>query len=177
MLSVFTSKSIIYQTGPVNTAVFLDLESVVRLVWSMVIRWKKRSYTLFSLLTTLFEEAVIAVVVLLILPRFGISIPVWLLILLMVIWAAYSFITFRLGEKVISRTPLVGPDTLIGARGKTTTPLSPAGYVQIGNELWRARSLARDVAEKTEVTVIGINRLTLFVVPEEGDTSDKSDNS
>lgn len=130
-------------------------------------RGKKRSYALFSLVTTLVEEAGLAPIVLLLLPQFGINIPVWLLILFIVLWAAYSYITFRLGKKVIGRAPLVGAEALIGARGVTTTPLSPEGYVRLGTELWRAHSLAGDISEKTEVMVREMKGLTLFVLSEE----------
>ena len=85
-------------------------------------RQKKRMYALYSLIVTLFEEAVLAAAVLLFLPRFGVNISVWLLALLMVAWAVYSYITFRLGERVIGLAPRVGPETLVSACGTTITP-------------------------------------------------------
>jgi len=135
-------------------------------------QWSKRSYTLFSLVSTLLEKAVLAAVVLLLLPRFGINIPVRLLIPFMVAWTVYSYITFRLGKKVIDRTPLVGAETLISTRGIATTPLSPEGYVRVGSELWRACSLAGEINEKVEVTVKDRKELTLLVVPSTGTSSD-----
>ena len=43
---------------------------------------KKRAYTLYSLVRLLFDEAILAAIVLWLLPAFGIRIPVWLLIVL-----------------------------------------------------------------------------------------------
>ena len=126
---------------------------------------KKRAYTLYSLVRTLFEEAVLAGVVLWLLPRFGINIPVWLLIVFMVVWAVYSYLTSRLVGKVIGRAAVVGPEALIGVKCTTTTPLFPDGYVRVDTELWQARSMAGDIEIGAEVVIVGINRLTLLVKP------------
>ena len=131
----------------------------------MLIGRKKRAYTLYSLVRLLFDEAILAVVLLWILPGFGINIPVWLLIVLMVAWAIYSCLTSSLVAKVIGRAAAVGPEALIGVKGTTTTPLSPDGYVRVGTELWQAHSMAGDIETGAEVVIVGINRLTLLVKP------------
>ena len=141
----------------------------------MGILGKNRSYARFNLVTTLLEEAGIAVIMLVLMPHLGIDVPVWLIILLMALWGVYSYITFRLSEKVIDRAPLVGPEALIGARGKTTTSLSPEGYVRVDTELWRAHSVSGDIAEKTGVTVKYVRRLTLFVASGEIEVSGDND--
>jgi len=138
----------------------------------MGMRERKRSYFLFSLVTTLIEEAGLAAIILLLLPMFGINVPLWLLALVMGLWAAYSYFTFRLGEKVIGRTPVVGAEALIGIKGVTTSALTPEGYVRIGIELWRARAISGNIAGQTPVTVKEMQRMTLFVVPEEGNDHD-----
>jgi len=137
---------------------------------------KKKAYTLYSLVRLLFDEAALVAVVLLLLPRFGINIPVWLLIVFMVAWAVYSCLTSRLVAKVIGRAAAVGPETLIGASGNTTTPLSPDGYVRVGTELWQAHSVSGDIEIGARVVVVGINRLTLLVKPSM-DTFDEGRNS
>ncbi len=122
-------------------------------------------YTLYSLGRLLFEEAALVAVVLWLLPRFGINISVWLLIVFMLAWAIYSCLTSRLVAKVIGRAAAVGPETLIGVKCTTTTPLLPDGYVRVGTELWQARSMTGNVEIGTEVVIVGINRLTLLVKP------------
>jgi len=126
---------------------------------------KKRAYTLYSLVRLLFDEAVLAAVVLWLLPGFGINFPVWLLIVFMVAWAVYSYFTSRLVEKLIGRAAAIGPEALIGVKCITTTPLFPDGYVRVGTELWRAHSIAGDIETGAEVLIVGINRLTLVVKP------------
>lgn len=124
---------------------------------------KKRAYTIYSLVRTLFDEAALAALVLWLLPGVGINFPVWLLIVFMVAWAVYSYFTSRLVGKLIGRVAAVGPETLIGVKCITTTPLFPDGYVRVGTELWRAHSIAGDIKTGAEAVIVGINRLTLLV--------------
>ena len=126
---------------------------------------KKRAYTIYSLVRTLFDEAALAALVLWLLPGVGINFPVWLLIVFMVAWAVYSCLTSRLVAKVISKVAVVGTEVLIGIKCTTTTPLLPDGYVRVGTELWRARSVSGDIDVEAEVVIVGIKRLTLLVKP------------
>jgi membrane-bound ClpP family serine protease len=125
----------------------------------------KRTYNLYSLGRLVFDEVLLVAVSLWLLPGFGIKIPVWLLIILMVSWAVYSFVISNLVTKVIDRTSVVGPETLIGLKCKTTTPLLPDGQVRVGMELWQAHSIAGDIETGTEVIIVNINRLSLLVRP------------
>ncbi len=125
----------------------------------------KRSFALFCLVTTIIEEVVLIAVVLWLLPQFGISIPIWLFVVLVLAWAAWSYLTYRLGKGVIGKTPAVGPEAMVGIICRTTTPLSPVGYVQADIELWRACSIAGDIDVGVEVVTVGIKGLTLFVTP------------
>ncbi len=126
---------------------------------------KRRGYTLYSLVTTLIEEAALAAVVLWVLPHFGIKIPLWLLIVLVMAWGIYSYLSFRLGKKALSKAPAVGTEAMIGLRCKATTPLSPSGYVLVGSELWAAHSVAGNVSPGTEMVITEIKGLTVFVRP------------
>ena len=138
---------------------------------------KKRAYILYSLVRALFDEAALAAIVLWLLPRFGINIPVWLLIVFMVAWAVYSYLTSRLGEKVMGRPAAVGREALIGIKCTTATRLFPDGYVRVGAELWRARSTAEDIEFGTEVVIVDIKGLTVFVIPSPGASLTKDQNS
>ncbi len=126
---------------------------------------KKRAYTLYSLVRLVSDEAALAAVVLWLLPGFGINISIWLLIVFMAAWAVYSCLTSMLVGKVVAKASAVGPEALFGVKCRTTTPLSPEGYVRVGTELWRACSMAGDVETGAELVIVGINRLTLLVRP------------
>lgn len=135
---------------------------------------RKRTYALYSLGRLLFEEAALVAVVLWLLPGFGINIPIWLLIVFMVTWAVYSCLTSRLVAKVIGKAAAVGSEALIGVKCTATKPLTPDGYVRVGTELWRARSMTGNIEAGAEVVIIGINRLTLLVKPSADSSSDES---
>ncbi|MFC1861454.1 NfeD family protein [Chloroflexota bacterium] len=123
-----------------------------------------RSFTLFCLVTTVIEEAVLITVLLWLLPHLGISIPIWLFVALVLAWAAWSYLTYRLGKTAIGKTPAVGPEAMVGTICQTTTPLCPKGYVQAGIELWRACSISGDIDAGVEVVIVGMKGLTLFVI-------------
>ncbi len=125
---------------------------------------KIRSFALFCLVTTIIQEVVLIAAVLWLLPHFGISIPIWLFVVLVLAWAAWSYLTYWLGKGVIGKPPAVGPEAMVGIICKTTTPLCPVGYVQAGIELWRARSISGDIDAGVEVVIVGMKGLTLFVI-------------
>jgi len=105
-------------------------------------------------------------VVLWLLPRFGINIPLWGLVFMMLALGAYAFVTYRLGRNALVKKPMISPD--IGSRGRTTTPISPRGYVRVNGELWQASSSSTiDAGE--EIAVVGIEGMTLLISPIEKD--------
>ncbi len=105
-------------------------------------------------------------VVLWLLPRWGIDIPLWGLILMMAALGAYDYITYRLGKEALDKKPMISPD--IGSKCQVATSLTPKGYVRVNGELWQARASSTiDAGE--EVVVVGIKRMTLLVSPVEND--------
>ena len=116
---------------------------------------------IFSLILAMLEQMALVAAVLWILPEIGIFIPTWGLILMMLALGAYSILGYRLGKKVMKRSPLVWPAA--GSRGRATTPLAPTGYVLIGSELWKASSTGADIYRGTEVTIVKVEGTQLFV--------------
>jgi membrane protein implicated in regulation of membrane protease activity len=127
---------------------------------------KHRRYTALAITTSLLEQTALVAVVLWLLPRIAINIPLWGLILMMTALGVYNYINYRLGRKALTKKPMISPN--IGSRGRTTTPISPTGYVRINGELWRASSDSTiDAGE--EIAVVGIEGMTLLVSPVEKD--------
>lgn len=124
---------------------------------------KGRKFIVYATVTSLLEEAALVAVVLWLLPEFGINIPLWGLILLMIALGEYSYVTTKLEKKALDKKPIILPD--IGSRGKVTTPVSPRGYIRIGAELWKASSTDSSIDAGEEVIVIGIQGMTLLVAP------------
>ena len=125
---------------------------------------KYKGYTVHTIITTLLAEVALATVVLWLLPMFGINIPLWGLVLMMAALGAYAWVNYRFGRKALSKKPIISPD--VGSRGRTTTPISPTGYVRVNGELWRALSSSTINADE-EIVVVGMKEMTLLVNPVE----------
>lgn len=125
---------------------------------------KYKRYTAHSIITTLLEEATIVAVVLWLLPRFGINIPLWGLIIMMVALGTYACVSYRLGRKTLDKKPIFSPD--VSSRGRTITPISPTGYVRVNGEMWRASS-SSTIGAGEEIAVEGMEEMTLLVSPVE----------
>ncbi len=117
-------------------------------------------YTALTITTTLLEEAALAAVVLWLLPMFGINIPLWVFILMIAALGAYAWVNYRLGRKALDKKPIISP--YVGSRGRTTTPISPTGYVRVDGELWPASSSSTINADE-EIVVVGMKEMTLLV--------------
>ena len=85
---------------------------------------------------------------------------------MMIALGVYNYITYRLGKKSLVKKPIISPD--IGSRGRTTTPISPKGYVRVNGELWQASS-SSTIGAGEEIAVTGMEGMTLLISPIEKD--------
>jgi len=116
-----------------------------------------------AIVSTLLEEAALAVVVLWGLPQLGIHIPLAGLIALMVAWGAYAVISYRIGSRALGKKPEIGLPDMVGSKGKVVSPLDPEGLVKIKGELWIAKSAGGRIDTGDEVTVAEQDGLKLVV--------------
>lgn len=77
----------------------------------------------------------------------------------------YEIVTFRLGRRALERKPVIWSEAMVGRCGKTTTSLTPDGYVQVNGELWHAFSSDTNINEGEDIVVVELDRLTLRVAP------------
>ena len=117
---------------------------------------------ILAIISTLLEETAIAVIVLLGLPRLEIYIPLPGLIALMVLWLAYSVVTYRAGSRALRRKPVINIP-VIGSKGKVVSPLVPEGLIKIKSELWVASSAGKKLDVGSEVIVVEQDGLKLVV--------------
>ncbi len=118
---------------------------------------------ILAIISTILEEAAIVVVVLWGLPQLDIEIPLWAMVVIMVIWAAYSIFTFQMGTRALKRGRIVGLPDMIGTEGIVISALSPEGLVRIKSELWVAKSAGAEIEPGVEVTVVEQERLKVVV--------------
>ena len=86
---------------------------------------------LIAVFSTLLEEAVLAVIVLVALPRIGIEVSLDVLIALMVALAGFAIFIYRMGSRALRRKPVLGLPDMIGSKGKALSPLALEGFVRI----------------------------------------------
>lgn len=123
-----------------------------------------KGYLIHTVLTTLVEEAILILVVSLGLPLLGINVPSWGLVLLIIALAIYAFISYEIGQRTLRKKALVGIESLVGACGRSISPLKPQGYVRVQGELWKARATTT-IDKGEEVIVTGKDDLFLLVSP------------
>jgi membrane-bound ClpP family serine protease len=128
----------------------------------------KKVYIIFNIATGLLKGAVLLLVILWLLPLWGINIPMWGIISIVVAFLIYEIVTFRLGRRALERKPAIWSEAIIGRCGKATTPLTPDGYVQVDGELWHALSIDTNINEGDDIVVVELDRLTLRVAPFSG---------
>ena len=82
------------------------------------------------------------------------------------VWIAKDFVLYPFVRSAYALAPskLIGPEQLIGSEGVAEDPLSPAGYVRIAGERWRAES-SEPVPPGGRVRVRSLRGLTVHVEP------------
>lgn len=118
---------------------------------------------IIAIVSTLLEEAAIAAIILWGLPKLGVHLPLAVLIVLMVAWAAYAVFTYLLGSRALRRKPVAGLVDMVGSKGMVARRLEPEGMVRINGELWQARSAGGSIDSGEEVIVVGQEGLKLIV--------------
>ena len=116
-----------------------------------------------AIISTFLEEGAIFVIWRWALPRFGIELPLYVLIIIMVGWLVYAVVTFIVVTRALGKKAVIGLQTMIGSKGKVARPLVPEGMVRIKGELWGATSEEGQVDIGEEVIVVGEDGLKLIV--------------
>ncbi|MCJ7769361.1 MAG: hypothetical protein MUO92_02655, partial [Dehalococcoidales bacterium] len=118
---------------------------------------------ILAVVSTILEEAALAVIVLVGLPELGINLHLAVLIVLMVVWAAIAILNYQAGSRALKRQPVIGLGTMVGSRGRVVKPLQPEGLIKVGGELWQAKAVGPDIDSGNEVIVVGQDRKILIV--------------
>ncbi len=78
---------------------------------------------IIAIISTTLEETALAVGVLWGLPRLGVHIPLWILIIVMAAWCTYTVVTYRMGSRALRRKPIPGLLEMLGSEGRVVNPL------------------------------------------------------
>jgi len=118
---------------------------------------------ILAVASTLAVEAALYTIWRWMLPEMDIEMPLAALITVMIAWAVFAVVNFWFVTRVIKRQAVVGLPTMVGGKGKVTSPLAPEGLVMIKGELWEARSISGNIDKGEPVIVIEQDGLKLMV--------------
>ena len=123
-----------------------------------------------AIISTIFEESVIALVVLFGLPQIGVNIPLVGLVALMAIWLILSVVIYQAGSRALQKKPWDLLPSVVGCEGEVVNPLRPEGMVRVKGELWSARAVSGRIEAGEKVVVLEQSGLKLVVrrSPSEG---------
>jgi len=116
-----------------------------------------------AIISTIFEESVIALVVLFGLPQIGVNIPLAGLVALMAIWLILSVVIYQAGSRALQKKPWDLLPSVVGCEGEVVNPLRPEGMVRVKGELWAATSEGDKIAPGEEVMITKVEALKLWV--------------
>ena len=120
-----------------------------------------------AVVSSVFEQTALVIIVLWGLPRIGVQMPLWgsivLLVFLMAAWGTWSVVIYRKGSQALRLKPVVGLSNMVGSRGEVVRSLTPEGLVKIRGELWVAEAESGEVNPGSEIVVVGQDRLKLVV--------------
>ena len=115
---------------------------------------------ILTIIVSLVDEVIIILVLFFVLSLFGIEMPLWLIITLVLIFSLITYVIYR----TLKQKPLLGFDNMIGKSGMTVNQIAREGTVKIGRELWAAEVDGDNIEAGEEVTVVGQTGLKLTVI-------------
>jgi membrane-bound serine protease (ClpP class) len=117
-----------------------------------------------AILAVLVDEMMFTLLFFVILPVFGVHLPIGIYIGIMAILVTKDIIVIKLIWNVVVGPPLMGKEALIGKKGVTFADMDTYGFVRIDNELWKAETTV-PLKKGEEVEVVDMDGLFLVVEP------------
>ena len=114
-------------------------------------------------LVSLIDDVIIIAVVILALWFFKVDLPLWAMILIGLVIAAYIYIRTWAVIPSLRRGKVTGAEGMIGLVGEVVESLTPGLVIKVCGEYWQAKCLDGDMETGEEVEVVGIDRLKLEV--------------
>jgi membrane-bound ClpP family serine protease len=118
---------------------------------------------IWKIITSTFEQAVLVVAVLWLLPLIDVNLPLWALIPASIVLQAYNVFSYRKSIKALRAQPIPGMTNMVGTQGETVSTLTPDGLVKIRGELWAATADNGNIVDGRDVTVVAQSGLKLVV--------------
>ena len=125
----------------------------------------KNARLIVAIITNLLDEALIVAFIIFGLPRLGVHIPVWGIVLICIGFLIYAVLFYQIGNTILKKKPLSGFTDMTGIEGKAVDKLAPKGLVRIASELWQAKAENGTIEAGTHIVVTKQEGLKLVVKP------------
>ena len=122
-----------------------------------------RWHTVYSIIVSALQAGAIAVLVIVVLPIFGIDIPVWGTVSILTAYAVFAYIMYRISHPTVLFKPLTSPEAIIGREGVIEAEFNLEGYVRVEGVLWKAACPGGVLYKGDVVVVTGMEGLKLTV--------------
>ena len=116
-----------------------------------------------KVLVLLLDEAAVVVLVILALRFLEIKIPLPIMIVLALIVGIFVFAIHIAVIPSFHRKQVTGREGMIGLQGTVVEPLTPVGVILVKGELWKAKSVEKNIEVDEDVEIVGIAGLTLRI--------------
>ncbi len=123
----------------------------------------KNARLIVAIITNLLDEAIIVAFIIFGLPRLGVQIPLYGIILIGVGFLVYAVGFYTIGSKILRKKPLPGFTDMVGVEGRVVSRLAPNGFVRIQGELWESRAESGMIDAGTDIIVVDQYGLKLVV--------------
>lgn len=119
---------------------------------------------LLKLLALTADEIVVGLFLLLVLPSFGVDVPLWAVVaVIAVLLAKDSLIAPFILRGGLGDRPKAGPESLIGRTAVVVEDMKPDGMVKLNGELWSARCVDGTARRGEVVVIVGVSGARVLV--------------
>jgi membrane protein implicated in regulation of membrane protease activity len=125
----------------------------------------KNARFIIAIISNLLDEAIIVAFIVFGLPRLGVHIPVWGIVLICLGFLVYAVLFYRIGSTILRKKPLPGFSDMTGIEGKAMVNLAPKGIIKIESELWEAKTENGTIEAGSRVVVVRQEGMKLIVAP------------
>lgn len=123
----------------------------------------KNPRLIIAIVSSLLDEAIIVAVIILGLPRLGVQLPLFVIILICSGFLIWAVGLYTIGSKILRKKPLPGFTNMVGVEGRVVKRLAPQGFIRVQGELWESGAENGVIEAGTDIVVVSQKGLKLVV--------------
>jgi len=117
-----------------------------------------------KVLLLLLDDIAALLLIILVLRFLKVRIPLPITIAAALVVGTFVFVIHKAVMPSFHKSPVTGPEAMIGIQGTVVKPLTPVGTIIVNGEYWRAESVnGSNMGVDENVEILGLDGLTLKV--------------